>query len=751
MIERVLGARRAVLFISTAVVIGSIWAASSLSFDPNNRVFFSSEHEHFGNLQDLEARFESSTNLFFLIASDRSIFEDPETGASIRWLSEEVWRIEKVVSVESIANFPLVSDDTGELVVHNLLDFVCPKDQQACLSERSASLQKLHIVNRLVDEDARDFSVIAKVDLSDPSTEDVVHIAEKAKELVGAFESRFPDQSLYLTGGVPMMYAFLEAAMNDSGSLIILVVVLLSVGLLVFLGGVLPTLIMISLGLASIAVAMGVAGSLGWVINTATATVPLVVFTLVVASAMHIFLHIVREERLESRSDVQRATRVAVTSNVRPVVLTALTTAIGLLSMAFVSAPPLRELGILSAVGVASGAILSFTVVPCLFSYLPRLRTSPGLLWVQASMNEYAKWLERVRPRMVIALVFFVIALAGLFRVHIDEDFVRYFSNDTSFRQDTESITEHLAGPYHIDIVYESGESAGIYSAQSIRDISFLIQRLRQHPDVVNVLSIVDVLREVGGAMSGARDLEQWTPEVLAQYFLSYELSLNIGQSTKDLMDSDHRRSRISVLLNDVSMADIRRLVTSIGEWAEAGGYEDKVTISGEGVPTAYLSIESIREMAVGIAFSVVISAILVGLYFCDWKASLSIFAATAIPILAGFGIWGWVESDIGMAATLVVAITIGVVIDDTIHLTYRYVDSLRNLDLTPWGATAYSIHKTGTAIVVTSVVLAVGLLVLVVSDFRMNSTFGVCSALIVALALLYNLSVAPKFLNYLR
>lgn len=751
MIERVLGARAAVILISAAVVAGALWSASSLSFDPNNRVFFSAKHEHFGNLEDLEARFGSSTNLFFLITSDQSIFEDPGIGSSIRWLSEEVWRIEKVVSVESIANFPLVADDGRELVVHNLLDFVCPTGQQLCVSERRASLQKAHIVNRLVDEDARAFSVFAKVDLSDPSTEDVVQVAESARVLVRDFESRFPEYSLYLTGGVPMMYAFLEAAMNDSGSLIVLVVLILSVGLVVFLGGVMPALIMISLGLASIAVSMGFAGSLGWVINTATATVPLVVFTLVVASAMHIFLHIVREGRLESRSDVQRATRVAVVSNGRPVILTALTTTIGLLSMSFVSAPPLRELGILSAVGVASGAILSLTMVPCLFSYLPRLRTSRGLLWVQEAMNEYAKWLERARPNMLFVFVFFVVALAGMFRIQIDEDFVRYFSADTSFREDTESIAGKLAGPYHVDIVYDSGESAGVYSSESIREMSRTVEYLRQHPDVVNVLSIVDVLREVRGAMSGSRDLEQMDPDELAQYFLAYEFSLNIGQSTKDLMDPDHRRSRLSVLLGDVSMAEIRHLVTSIAEWAEADGFGDKVTISGEGVPTAYLSIESIREMAVGIVFSVVISAILVGFYFRDWKASLSIFAATAIPILAGFGIWGWVESDIGMAATLVVAITIGVVIDDTIHLTYRYVDSLRNLDLTPWGATAYSIHKTGTAIVVTSVVLTVGLLVLVFSDFRMNSTFGVCSALIVALALLYNISIAPRFLNYLR
>jgi predicted RND superfamily exporter protein len=198
-------------------------------------------------------------------------------------------------------------------------------------------------------------------------------------------------------------------------------------------------------------------------------------------------------------------------------------------------------------------------------------------------------------------------------------------------------------------------------------------------------------------------------------------------------------------------MAEIRGLVSRIEDWADGEGFGERIVVTGEGVPTAYLSSESIREMVLGIAGSVVLSAVFVSLFFRDPRAGVSMLCATGFPLLAGFGIWGWTESDIGMAAALVVATTIGVVIDDTIHLTYRYVDSIRNQDLTPWGAIAYSVHKTGTAIFITSIVLAIGLLTLVVSDFRMNSTFGICSSLIIALALVYNLTIAPRLLTFLR
>lgn len=751
MIDRILRSRALVVFVSFVLVGLSGLGVKNLDFDPNNRVFFGPGHHHYQNLLDVEASFGSNTNLFFVVAGNSSILDHPDLEQAVRWLSENVWRIQQVVAVDSVAGFPLVLDDDDELVVHNLLDFVCPRVTGACIEGRLHEFQKPHVVNRLVDQKAQAFSVVAKVDLFDPLPGEVVFIASSANSLAREVEERFGTVSVYLTGGVPMMNAFLDAAQSDSETLLGFVVVILAIGLLLFLGGGAPTILMVLLGSASIIVSMGVAGWLGLTINTATATVPLIVFTLVVASAMHVFLHLVREERLDSSGAVTRAARAAVVSNVRPVILTALTTVVGLLSMSFVSAPPLRQLGFLSAIGVATGAVLSLTLIPCLFSYLSRLRRSLLLVWVQEVMNAYAKWLERRRPRMMLVFLFFLVVLAGVFRIVIDEDFVRYFSSETSFRSDTESIGRLMAGPYHIDVIYDSGESAGIYNPQSMADLKRIISWLRDHPDVVNVLSIVDIIEEVSLVLSGDTDLANKTPEDLAQYFLSYELSLNIGQSTMDLIDTDHRASRVSVLLADVSMAEIRDLVESINLWAADNVAHGSIVVSGEGVPTAYLSSESIKEMVTGIAVSIALSVLLIGIYFRSWRASLSIFAATAVPILAGFGAWGWFESEIGMAATLVVAITLGVVIDDTIHLTYRYVDSLRNLDLDPWGATAYSVHKTGTAIFVTSVVLVTGLLVLMASDFRMNSTFGICSSFIIGLALIYNLAIAPRFLNRLR
>ncbi|MEZ5559356.1 MAG: efflux RND transporter permease subunit [Pseudomonadales bacterium] len=245
---------------------------------------------------------------------------------------------------------------------------------------------------------------------------------------------------------------------------------------------------------------------------------------------------------------------------------------------------------------------------------------------------------------------------------------------------------------------------------------------------------------------SGQR-LDRLSDTELAQLFLTVELSLTRGQSVRDLVNPEYSKARIPVSFHHVSMLDIRAFKSDLQSWFGERPRAGKIVVTGEGIPTAYLATESIREISLGILVSIVLSALVVGLYFRNAMIVLAIVGATIVPILAGFGLWGWFGPEIGMAAVLVVAITIGIVVDDTIHLSYRFIDGVQNLDLEAWGAASYAMHKVGAALMMTSVTLALGLLVLSFSGFSMNSTFGVCSALIIFIAFLYSVSIAPRTL----
>jgi predicted RND superfamily exporter protein len=486
-------------------------------------------------------------------------------------------------------------------------------------------------------------------------------------------------------------------------------------------------------------------------VNTATATTPLVIFTLVVAGSMHIFLYVARDA-CATREEVLAAIDRALAANFSPVLLAAATSVVGLLSLVFVSAPPIKQLGILSASGVVVGTCLLIFVVPCVLAWMRRINPSPALVAVQRLLNRHAQRIEVGGERPLLYALAFLVCVLFLPLMDVDEDFVRYFGPQNDFRRDSETMTKELSGPYHIEVVIDTGSPGGIYQGSVIKHVQDLEEYLRSDPRVTNVLSINDVLKEVSKSLIGDPSLDDVQPDALAQFFLSFELALAKGQSTTDFVDVDHRKVRLSVLFGDVSMADIRAFERNVRDWAaESLSPSLPLVVTGEGIPTAHLSSNSIRQLALGIVISLLFSSCLLGVVYRDVAVVGVVVLATVVPVVAGFGIWAVLVGEIGMAATLVVAVTIGVVIDDSIHLLYRYRDGTVELDLSAPEAAGYSVHRTAAAIVTTSVVLAGGFSILMLSDFRMNSAFGVCSALVIVLALVYNTTVMPRALTWVK
>jgi predicted RND superfamily exporter protein len=88
-----------------------------------------------------------------------------------------------------------------------------------------------------------------------------------------------------------------------------------------------------------------------------------------------------------------------------------------------------------------------------------------------------------------------------------------------------------------------------------------------------------------------------------------------------------------------------------------------------------------------------------------------------------------------------------GVVIDDTIHMIYSHADAKKRLKLSSRQASAYSVHRVGSAILTTTIIFGLGFSILLLSDFRLNSSFGGCSALILFCALVFDLRILPEML----
>jgi len=122
-------------------------------------------------------------------------------------------------------------------------------------------------------------------------------------------------------------------------------------------------------------------------------------------------------------------------------------------------------------------------------------------------------------------------------------------------------------------------------------------------------------------------------------------------------------------------------------------------------------------------------------------------FIPNLFPALVTLGIWGAIVNEVNMAASVVFSLTLGIIVDDTVHFMVKYIHAIRQQNADTEDAIRYAFSTVGGALLSTSIVLAAGFLVLAFSDFTVNSTSGLLVAITISVAILLDLLFFPSLL----
>jgi predicted RND superfamily exporter protein len=117
------------------------------------------------------------------------------------------------------------------------------------------------------------------------------------------------------------------------------------------------------------------------------------------------------------------------------------------------------------------------------------------------------------------------------------------------------------------------------------------------------------------------------------------------------------------------------------------------------------------------------------------------------VPAIMGFGVWAIIDGRVGLALSIVAGMTLGIVVDDTVHFMSKYQWALEKHKASAQDAVRYAFSKVGTALWVTTLTLVCGFLVLSTSAFELNKGMGQLTALVIALALMVDLTFLPALL----
>ena len=120
-------------------------------------------------------------------------------------------------------------------------------------------------------------------------------------------------------------------------------------------------------------------------------------------------------------------------------------------------------------------------------------------------------------------------------------------------------------------------------------------------------------------------------------------------------------------------------------------------------------------------------------------------------PAAMAFGLWGYAVGNVGLAIAVVATMTLGIVVDDTVHFLSKYLRARREHGMDAVAATRFAFNTVGMALWVTSACLVAGFLIMALSGFKPNAELGLMSAITIAFALAADFLFLPPLLMKLE
>ena len=304
-----------------------------------------------------------------------------------------------------------------------------------------------------------------------------------------------------------------------------------------------------------------------------------------------------------------------------------------------------------------------------------------------------------------------------------------------------------------IEYAIEAGGPGDVFEPGFLRAVEDYAQWLRTQPEVRRVASLNDIAKRLNKAMHGDDPAAFTLPasrEEAAQHLLFYEMSLPSGQDLTHLVDLDKSALRLTVLLNTISSSELEAFDLRAQAWiATHWPASMKARSSGISALFAKVARANFQSMSTGMLTTCVLIAGLLMVLSRSVKLGFISLVPNLAPILVGFGIWGFAVGKMGMSLAVVASLTLGIVVDDTMHVFSHY-GAARRRGATPLEALREAYADVGVALAVTSATLVIGFGVLAFSNFLLTVHLGLLTALILALALVAEFVLTPTLLLWL-
>ncbi|MDX1693210.1 MAG: MMPL family transporter [Ketobacteraceae bacterium] len=739
-----------VLVMTVALVMISCLGLSNFKTSNDPRSFFDPKDKEYTRFQTLEDTYGTRDAVMVAIHPKNDDIFTREHLKLLEDLTARFWEMPNSVRVQSLTNFPntVVTEDFLET------DYLVTEAEKLSDARvraiREIALNEPTLVDSLVSDRGHVAAVVATV-LLDDERKLAGAITHWAEDVVAEFEARYPDVDFYLTGTVVFSEAMAQATQDGFKTTFPIGMLASVIALVLLLRSVLGMVMTLLIVNASVLSAMGVSATLGIVFQPVSSYASAIILTLGIADCIHILVS--HQQQLGLGKSKADALLESLRINFQPVFLTSITTAIGFVCLNTSESPPLRDLGNITAIGVMYAFILSVSLLPALIMLLPSPRIVSGDSVFQRYMDNFADFIIRRRTMLLVTTSVVMVLLAAFIpQNRFNDVWHEYFDDSFSVRRASDFISANLTGFQRIEFSIPGKDQGGISEPEYLQAIEALNQWAEQQPEVAYAASYSDVIKRLNRNMNQGDPAFDKVPTdrlLASQYLLMYEMSLPYGLGLDNQITMNKDETLFTIVLHRTSSAYVMEFAERARHWVKEN-FPGYMVVQPTGLDILFSTIgkRNTMSMLVGTFLALVLISFIIMLALRSTRYGLLSLLPNLLPAAMAFGIWGLIDGNISLSVSIVACITLGVVVDDTVHFLSKYVRAKREQKLTTEAAVRYAFRTVGVALVATSIILVVNFGVMAFSSFQPASSLGLLTAITIILALVVDfLFFAPLLL----
>jgi predicted RND superfamily exporter protein len=669
-------------------------------------------------LKKIATEFGSNKMGMVILEAD-DIFQT-ETLEHVLQITEAIEDMDGVLSVNSLTNII----DINEVGIGSLVDiYDLPDTEEELNALRERVFSKEMYKGSIVSEDGTATLIVFSL------SEDA-NVEEVAQRVMDITEAMNLPETLYYAGAPMMVTAISKLIASDLTLLLPIAFLLIAIILAGFFktirGVVLPLLTVI----IAIVWTLGIMALFGYQMSMISNNIPIILLAVGSAYTIHV-LNRVNEIKDTNR---KKALLKALIYIFIPVLLAAITTAIGFMSFIFGAyLEMIRDFGIFTSLGTFFAAFLSLFFIPALiasFSIYSKKALKKNSKSKNSLLENYflipLKNLLIKHPIYILTTwsVLIMISIFGIFLIERSVDIQEYFRKGNPARTAENIMINKFGGSKPIFVVFRGD----MMSPEVLTTMVATSEYMKKSPDVLTTQSIANLIMEINLAIGEGERRIPAEQDMIEQL---WAFSLDGNDFVRTYINEDLTEAIIiSKFMSPDNDSKIKFAKYMRDFIAENSTEECEIEITGMPFVDVTMDKSLIRSQMWSLGIAIIMVIIFVGLILRSLKTGIYATIPIIAAIIVLFGVMGYSGIPLNIATVLVASVALGIGIDYSIHVISNVKHLMRTNNDDISHALEETILVSGKAIVINVISVSVGFLVLLFSEMVPLQYFGFLVAL---------------------